>query len=473
MLTKRLQVTVHFKGVNPGSVTLSFYDKRTERATDTGWELLRKLTAADERQTWLVGTGVVTPDHHYMPVGGGTVEVIAYANLGTGVAHNIITTWPKSPENEQWPKFAVSPSDAGTWTTVVNGHGTASTVFGARPDFVGVATLKWTTGTSSNECTVTVWKPEITNLSDVVLASPQSTIVGKKIQLKARGTPTSVAVDSYTWVTTNDPIKNYTQTTGTGVVSTWSTSDFINQQVGFYWIKGGTAVVTCTITVGGHSRSASLTFEIARPTATLLGLTTSNTPPVNVGNNGFVAHDTLHFGTNGAAGQVGIKWDGFATTPAGGAGEIQFCQLVKTHRRFITDGDVHQKISSANSFVHDSPTPYGGLKVTIGSGLTGSISRDDSPASGVPGNRRISVDDHYKMFLMYKPDGADSIWVTLRVLEWNWKGIATKTGGVWSMDAGSWFPTAPSQTIISSDTTELPVWTDSYPNLPVVPDVPW
>jgi hypothetical protein len=168
MLTKRLQVTVHFKGVNPGSVTLSFYDKRTERATDVGWELLRDNTTipGDERKTWLVGTGevaavanagvAVSGARAYLPRGGGTVEVVVKADLGAGVAHNVITEWPKDHNNNQWPTCVRSPLVAGTLTTVVNGHGTASTIFGANPEFVGEATLIWKTGTSTNVATVTV-----------------------------------------------------------------------------------------------------------------------------------------------------------------------------------------------------------------------------------------------------------------------------------------------------------------------------
>jgi hypothetical protein len=136
-----------------------------------GWELLRDNTAipGDERKTWLVGTGevaavanagvAVSGARAYLPRGGGTVEVVVKADLGAGVAHDVITEWPKDHNNNQWPTCVRSPLVAGTLTTVVNGHGTASTIFGANPEFVGEATLTWKTGTSTNVATITV--PEI------------------------------------------------------------------------------------------------------------------------------------------------------------------------------------------------------------------------------------------------------------------------------------------------------------------------
>jgi hypothetical protein len=92
----------------------------------------------------------------YLPRGGGTVEVVVKADLGAGVAHDVIENWPSNPDGDPWPVRVLWQSDAGTVTAVVRGRGTASTIFGAKPDFVGQATLSWVTGTSTNVATLTV-----------------------------------------------------------------------------------------------------------------------------------------------------------------------------------------------------------------------------------------------------------------------------------------------------------------------------
>jgi hypothetical protein len=63
---------------------------------------------------------------------------------------------------------------------------------------------------------------------------------------------------------------------------------------------------------------------------------------------------------------------------------------------------------------------------------------------------------------MYKPDGEDSIWVTLRLLTWYWFGVASKDGsGDWSLDTWD----APSNAPASVDWVSLPVWDDYFSNL--------
>jgi len=59
------------------------------------------------------------------------------------------------------------------------------------------------------------------------------------------------------------------------------------------------------------------------------------------------------------------------------------------------------------------------------------------------------------MWLMFKPDGANSIWVPLRKVWWYWRASATKVNGQWQLDEGSDHSVDPA----STDTTEYPTWT--------------
>jgi len=56
---------------------------------------------------------------------------------------------------------------------------------------------------------------------------------------------------------------------------------------------------------------------------------------------------------------------------------------------------------------------------------------------------------------MYLPDGDDSIWVPLQVVEWRCKGSATKDGeGNWSLDEGQ-----DTNVSVPADTDQHPTWT--------------
>jgi hypothetical protein len=44
----------------------------------------------------------------------------------------------------------------------------------------------------------------------------------------------------------------------------------------------------------------------------------------------------------------------------------------------------------------------------------------------------------FKMYIMFKPAGADSIWVPLKRVDWSWQGCATKDSeDNWTLDDSS------------------------------------
>lgn len=81
---------------------------------------------------------------------------------------------------------------------------------------------------------------------------------------------------------------------------------------------------------------------------------------------------------------------------------------------------------------------------------------DDTPAVGLPSNlQHAATNQQFKTYLMYQPPSPGSIWVTLRVLTWQWSAGATKGGdGTWTVDGGASKP-APQP---GTDSAELPEW---------------
>ena len=80
----------------------------------------------------------------------------------------------------------------------------------------------------------------------------------------------------------------------------------------------------------------------------------------------------------------------------------------------------------------------------------------------MPNMKKYSADDTFKTYFMYKPAGADSIWVTLCRLDWFWKASATKGNNGWTLDAGSASSADPPGNPAGTDSTELPIWTGKF-----------
>jgi len=301
---------------------------------------------------------------------------------------------------------------------------------------------------------VRVGTVQIADASNHVLVDSQTTIVGKKIVLKGIVAAAGKVVTAHKWTIGGTRIKGYTQTMQTGEQTELQTDDLNKDNVTFYWIAGAPATsrveVEYEATIDGTIYSDTVQYEVKRPTATLTSQLTSLTPRIDL-RDGFlllgVAEPFFE----------GIIWSASVTTTEGGAGQIAFTQLVNTlrHRTLDDASSTKEKWTSGGTYVLDGAEmgiQYGGT-TNIGDAATESISKADSPGIPLAGNKKVSMDDKFRVYLMYKPNGEDSIWVTLRLLDWADAGAATKTNETWVLDAGQ-----SSSTGQSSDSNVLPGW---------------
>jgi hypothetical protein len=69
----------------------------------------------------------------------------------------------------------------------------------------------------------------------------------------------------------------------------------------------------------------------------------------------------------------------------------------------------------------------------------------------------FDYDGHWTTYLMFKPSGTDSSWVTLNKLNWVWHGAATFNRG---SSPHQWTETSITEPMnpSGSDSTEYPVW---------------
>jgi hypothetical protein len=162
----------------------------------------------------------------------------------------------------------------------------------------------------------------------------------------------------------------------------------------------------------------------------------------------------------------GITWTAKVSPNDANAGLIAFVQLIKPHRVW-TPG---KKWTSGGVFVLDGAAGktkifYAQLTVAL-SGGQATLSSNDSPSNPLdafPAALSSSGEDEFKIFTLYQSSTADSIWVPLGVLAWNWKGEATraKTTDPWAMNGVPSFSANPG----GGDTLDFPEWTKYYPNL--------
>ncbi len=270
-------------------------------------------------------------------------------------------------------------------------------------------------------------------------------------------------------------IANYTQTINAGVVTPISAADLASEQVGYYWINGATnggMKLVVAVDADGYHRTA--TFDVLRPTATL---TYAPLGKVNVGYSGIpkLGKNSLHFGT---VASYGITWStATVTAPSGGKGQIQLVQTVAptiSRRDVNSDWWDYRAQNPGSGYNPGDPVLDGrrvafrGRVVDINDVDVGKPKRltlaDGKPLWDAPG---VSLNNpltdymcatmRFWDYLMYRPAGDDSIFVTLLSMSWYWAGDAQLTSNKWVL-----VPGANRGAVPSNDTVVLPEWKDNF-----------
>jgi hypothetical protein len=315
-------------------------------------------------------------------------------------------------------------SDVGTFP---NGN-TASSVTWQAPDSLGDVTITCTVndkgevtlpdGGSRNDepgsasVTVKVITVDLWYGGACVTDETQDTIVGRPVCMYALVSPEDVEVTAQQWSVPGYAIANYTADEDSATVTPLSGLSGSNM-VGYYWVDGGDGrQVTYTATVGGQQFSATTTFNVKRPTASITATT------------GEVAADDalgawkLHFGIpNGGKGSDGIYFERTLTEPAGFEGGtakwVQVVDYFLLRRRLVNTWEY-----IVMSLRLDTAYPY-----------SANASTQDSPSNSLSAAfNRYTREDEYSMYLMYRP-ASGGIDVPLRKVSWSWSGQASRVGG--------------------------------------------
>ena len=226
--------------------------------------------------------------------------------------------------------------------------------------------------------------------------------------------------------------------------------------VNFCWVDalaGGT--VKCDATVAGLTLSSSASFIVNRPKADFVGriVSTIHADVAAVQPSGVPpGMGTLRFGSN----SPGIIFIGaIATNGLQVESQWRLCQTLATVTRFkYTNGTVDEY----TGYGLDGGYPYGpSTNFLTTNGFV--LLSGDRPFNTMEDYKiACNRSDSFITYLMFNPQRNDSIDVPIKLLTWQWSGLATNAAGSLSLLSN---PTNAVITSMNVNTITHPVWTNT------------
>lgn len=219
----------------------------------------------------------------------------------------------------------------------------------------------------------------------------------------------------------------------------------------FTWIDGGGASVEDFVskevdfkaTIGGDDVTGKSTFHVKRPVVPITTTTTSTS--IQPDKNGA----QLIFSNLNLDPGISFTYTALPMIPSTFSGDTQWVQVVNSSSRIVT---VNGKDLYNNSFHGlDGCYPYDFRNQKT----------DDSPVlGGLPSLSRLdtgiaTTDDTYTMWLMFKPDLSNGVWVPIKKVDWYWNAEGDWTGIKWVVNTTNTH-NASNPTFV--DTLDFPRW---------------
>ena len=308
----------------------------------------------------------------------------------------------------------------------------------------------------------------------IVSGTTQNKIVGQKVELSVRSKPAGHTVTNIRWTISGtapgtrpaSSVKSYAMALAkTDLPVLLQNADLQGQALDFFWVTvhgEGAQTVGVQADVDGAPKQAQVAFNVSCPT---LDSFTSVTGPIDIGTP-WSAQRELYCGTPA---NPGINYTGKMTPPAGGAGEMKFTQILQAAITRTPTAGPRQTWTIPDWWldIDDPYAAHGPFAVTASTQAT--QSDNDSPGSPLQaGFTNNMVTMSFKLYLLYKPAGADSIWVPLGLLSWGWSGEArsTNAGATWTKISGAHATANPT----GAKSAEFPAWVDRKTDSPAHPN---
>jgi hypothetical protein len=233
-------------------------------------------------------------------------------------------------------------------------------------------------------------------------------------------------------------------------------------EIKFFWVSTDTVTdeQDVNVQVGnihGETYQVSSRYHVTRPTSTATGW---------MGTSG-VSNNKTRVGlvfSPAAGAKGGMNYFGSVSTPAGFAtGEwtfLQTAQPIRTHTDDIGPHHLHNNglwgLDENLAYPAGAGYPFNSANGWLADGTTKWA--DDTPENTFGGlDIKSTVDDKFYTFMMFRPPGADSRQVPLRVLGWQVKVAAEKINNVWqTIGVGTQSMTPSSGSFVTQ--TGEPIW---------------
>ncbi len=188
--------------------------------------------------------------------------------------------------------------------------------------------------------------------------------------------------------------------------------------------------VAVTITAGGQQYSASTKFNVVAPTASITVHTGNDALGLNspAGSGWWMYFGGLFSNSTGITFVPGIL-----TLPSGfqSGGNIEFVQIMNRYREEREDfSGIYDHIQFDNAGCLDTEIPYQNGQWAVGS--LGAIVTD------APGSRLNTIPaifhyrwDQFTMYLLWKPNYPNSIYVPVAQVQWFWMAGVQLSGSTW------------------------------------------
>ena len=290
-------------------------------------------------------------------------------------------------------------------------------------------------------CPIIIFSPKVIIKQDGIdiTNTNHDEIVGRKINLTVQVLPEDLNIKNIHWTIPGIRVKSYTYTKQKSTLTKLGPVDLNNSSVSYYWVSGGEQKVECTVDINGKKYKGISVFNVKRPTAIMVSMTGK------VSINSCLNSLLLSYETPTCHGFDIIS---NAVVPDGFTGSFQFLQIADKWLRRI-------RLNNGNWYRHS------------GTKLFDTVASypfyDDSPGMELLSTfNKAEVSDSFESYLMFKPGGKTSIWVSLVVIKnLSWSAKSTKTStGIWSLDSckNNYNPRC-------SYTTDFPEWNGNILNL--------
>jgi len=273
-------------------------------------------------------------------------------------------------------------------------------------------------------------------------------VVGQKVDVKFVYDPVfDMDMAQFSWQPPSGglTVRNYIANDNVGKIITHESADYKNLQFEYYYtnkyanvgsIYGGSVILTDPNGVV-HYTGASASFYVETPTVKSFTShwATWNPYEYPVGVRPYNAGEDNRLilgGTpRGKSFSEGITWTAnVGAPPVIGGGHIAYNQQISIEdlRRYNNNVPKQKDIWMQQGFVLDGTFPYDDY---LSTSVSNALVSQDTPwcklqrKDGTQSFDAYRRQDSFKVYLIYKPVGTSTIWVTLSVIHWGWSGTAS------------------------------------------------